>query len=107
MNDRAARQKQRRDMILFMLENGKTRTQTGRALGCSSANVSQIVKRYAPKAIKQRFPCSKGWGGRVVAKMQPEHIEFVVSEAKANGVSPEIMARSLLVDAIFEAMEGK
>jgi MOSC domain-containing protein YiiM len=109
MNTRTEKREERRKLIFAMIEAGKSRTATGKALGCSGANVSQIVRSYKPELMLRSHAGrdARNWGGRSVAKLQPDHIDFIKKEAKSHGVTPAEMARNLLVDAIFDAMDGK
>lgn len=98
----------RRDEIFAMIEQGKPRKEVARAANCTISNISKLIRVYRPelRCVTQKRGI-KNWGGCSVAKLQPDHVEFIKKEAKASGVSPAEMARALLVDAIFDAMEKR
>lgn len=101
-------ERSRREEIFAMIEQGKSRKEVALAANCTVSNISQLLRVYKPELLL--FTQKRGvqnWSGRSVAKMQPDHVEFIKKEAKAAGVSPAEMARALIVDAIFDAMDKR
>lgn len=79
-------------VILQLSREGVGTNQIARSLGCSSANVSQTLKRYGAH--------------RLVVAALPENLnKWLALEAARSGVSASVMARAMLVDAIEEEMK--
>jgi hypothetical protein len=94
----------RRPQILRMVAKGTQPKVIAELLGCTEANIYKTVsrdKRRIDKRPWQGLP--HPWSGRV-APLDEEMSLWLEEEAKRIGVTPDIVARSLLVDAIHEAM---
>jgi hypothetical protein len=77
---------------MTLREQGLSKSEIARRVGCTPGNVVNTIKRELD------------WDGRTISALTERDIGFVVLEAEKHNVSPRIMARALLVDAIQQAM---
>lgn len=78
--------------IIALHKNGVAARDIAREVGCSHQNVIRVLRHYTR------------WSGRVEA-LPDAMRQWLIAEAERSRVTPEVMARALLVDAINEAME--
>jgi hypothetical protein len=83
-----------KNQIIEQHKMGKRNCDIANHLGCSRAYVSKVIKDWF------------GWTGFVPA-LGDEHQAWLAGEAKRLNVSPELLVRGILVDAIEEEMRSK
>lgn len=80
------------DILRLKTEDKLSTTEIAHRLGCSIANVSQTLLHHAQRDFR-------------IAALPPDHYLWLESEARRADVRPAEMARCMLIDAIYEAME--
>lgn len=90
------------DIIALWQSGVINKTEIARRVGCTSVNVHKTLKRHAPA-----YTTSLRRMNFNVHGLPDDQIEWLEAEASRSGVTPEVMARALLIDAIEEARQGK
>lgn len=88
--------------ILKMYAEGISQRKISQTLGCSETNVNQAIRREKARLEGKPMPnvvVTRPWAGRI-APLVTDHVAWLEAEAKRAGTTPDVIARSLLVDAI-------
>lgn len=75
----------------------KSRTEIARRVGCSMSNVRKVIMRHVPEYTTPIM----------VSGLTVDQVKWLEAEASKSGVTPDVMARALLIDAIEEARQGR
>lgn len=79
-------------LIIDLYHQGLPRHEIAKRAKCSEVNVSIHIKRH------------KAWSGRV-APLPKDKADWLKADAAASGVTPDELARAMLVDAIAAEMQ--
>lgn len=85
----------RTKQIIELKRSGMKNAEIARAVNCSSSNVTNTVERHGGQIKFRDNP------------LTPEMQRFIQSDAAANNVTFDEMARAMLADYVSEAMDSR